>query len=90
MPSRHRLEKKLSQEVDAVDIKGIAVALAFLIGVGVLAGDRDNRSVSEDRQAPSVSMETAPTVTMEKTETLPQSDGHSALSNSSPRLTVFR
>lgn len=89
MSSCHRLEKKLSQEVDEVDIKGIAVALAFLVSVGVFAGDRDSHSVSEDRQVPSASMETAPTVTMEKTKTLEQPED-AALPDTSRGLTVFR
>lgn len=90
MSSHHRLEKKLSQEVADVDVKGIAVAIAFLVGVGVFTGDRDNRSVSQDREAASVSMETAPAVTTEKTRTLQQPDGDSARSDTSRGLTVFR
>lgn len=90
MSSRHRLGKKPSQEVADMDVKGIAVAVAFLVGVGVFTGDRDNRSVNQDREATSASTETAPAVTMEKTRTLQETDGDSALSDTSRGLTVFR
>lgn len=90
MSSRHRSRKKPSQEVADVDVKGIAVAIAFLVGVGVFTGDRDHRSVGQDRQATSASTETAPAVTMERTRTLQQPDGDSAPSDTSRGLTVFR
>ncbi len=64
MPLRHWLEKKLAHEID---IQGIAVALAFLVGVSVLGEGRDNGSVGENQQSPSVSMQLAPTLTMEET-----------------------
>ncbi|NGZ10774.1 MAG: hypothetical protein CV088_15535 [Nitrospira sp. LK70] len=90
MSSRHRLEKKLSQEIDEVDIKGIAVALAFLVIVGVFAGGRDSHSVSGDRQSLSASVQSAPAVTMEKTETLQQPDDDPDLSGTSHGLKTFR
>ena len=87
MPPRHRLEKKLPHEID---IQGIAVALAFLVGIGVFALGRDDRRVSEDRRSPSVSMHIAPILTTEKTETLQQPDEDLALSDTSRRLNAFR
>ena len=87
MPSPHRFEKKLPHEVD---IMGIAVALAFLVSVIVFTGGRNNRSVSEDRQSPSVSMQIAPTLTMEKTETLQHPDDDPDRSDTSPRLSASR
>lgn len=87
MPSRHRLEKKLLEKrlPHDVDLTGIAVALAFLVCVGLFAGDRDN-SGSEDGQSPSVSMHIAPTVTMEKTETLQHPDDDPDLSETSRQI----
>lgn len=87
MPPRHRLEKKLPHEVD---IMGIAVALAFLVSVGLFAGGQDNRKVSEDRESPSVSMHIAPSLTMEKPETLEHPDDDPALSDTSRGLNAFR
>lgn len=92
MPSRHRLEKKLPHEIDIheIDIKEIAVALAFLVGIGVFALGRDDPRVSEDRRSPSVSMQIAPILTTERNETLPQPDGDLTLSDTSRRLNAFR
>jgi hypothetical protein len=87
MPSRHRLEKKLPHHVD---ITGIAVALAFLVSVGLFAGGQDHHSVSEDRQSPSASLQTAPTVTMDKTETLQHPNDDPDLSDTSREFKVFR
>jgi hypothetical protein len=87
MPLRHRLEKKLAHEVD---IKGIAVALAFLLSVSLLAGSRDNPSVNEDRHSPSVSMQIAPILTREETETLQPSDEEADLSDTSHKFSTFR
>jgi hypothetical protein len=88
MPSRHRLEKKLAHEVD---ILGIAVALAFLVVISVFTGGEDDRSVSEDRQPSSASMQIAPALTMEKTEALQQHlDNDPDPSDTSPRLSASR
>ena len=87
MPLRHQLEKKLAHEID---IKGIAVALVFLVSVSVLAEGRDNGSVGLDRQSPSVSMQLAPTLTMEETGTLQDPNDEADLSNTSLRLSTSR
>ncbi|MDC8450611.1 MAG: hypothetical protein LV473_19975 [Nitrospira sp.] len=87
MPSRHRLEKKLPHNMD---IMGIAVALAFLVSVGLFAGGQDNHSVSEDRQSPSASQQTAPTVPMDKTGTLQHPNDDPDLSDTSRELKAFR
>lgn len=87
MTSRHRLEKKLSHNVD---ITGIVVALAFLVGIGLFAGGQDNHSVSEDRQSPSASLQNAPTATMDKRETLQPPNDDLDLSDTSRKLKVFR
>ncbi len=85
MPSHHRLEKKLPHEVD---ITGIAIALAFLVIVGVFAGGRDNRTVSKDGQPPPVSMQVAPTLTIEETEALQQPEDKPDLSDTSLTLSA--
>ena len=85
MPSRHRLEKKLAHEVD---ILGIAVALAFLVSVSMFTGGQGDRSVSEDRQSSSASMQIAPTLTMEKTEVLQHPDDAPDLSDTSFRVST--
>lgn len=87
MPSRHRLEKKLAHEVD---ILGIAVALAFLVSISVFTGGQNDRSVSEDREPSSASMQIAPTLTMEKTEALRHLDDDPDPSDTSPRLSASR
>lgn len=87
MPSRHRLKKKLPHNVD---ITGIVIALAFLVGVALVAGDENDHSVSEDRQSPSASLQIAPAVTMEKTETLQHPNDDPKLPDTSRELTVFR
>ncbi|HWF60129.1 MAG TPA: hypothetical protein VN666_07445 [Nitrospira sp.] len=87
MPSHHRLENKLHHDID---ITGIAVALAFLVSVAVFAGGHDNRSATKDGQSPSASMQIAPTLTMEKTETLQHPDDDPDLSDTSRGLTAFR
>ncbi len=86
MPPRHRLEKELPHDVD---LTGIAIALAFLVCVGLLAGDRDNPG-SEDGQSPSVSMQIAPTLAMEKTETLQHPDGDPDLFDTSREIKSSR
>jgi len=86
MPSRHRLEKKLPHNVD---ITGIAVALAFLVSVGLFAGGQDNHRVREDGQSPSASLQTAPTVTMDETETLQHPNDDPDLFDTSRELKVF-
>ena len=85
MPSHHRLEKKLPHEVD---ITGIAVALAFLVIVGVFAGGQGNRTVSEDGQPPPVSMQVAPTLAIEETEALQQPEDKPDLSDTSLTLSA--
>lgn len=90
MSSRHQIDEKLPQGGDELDIKGIAVALTFLVGVGVFAGDRDNHSVSEDRQSLSASAQIAPTSTLEKTETLQQPDDHPHLSDGAQGFNTLR
>lgn len=85
MPSRHRSERKLPHEVD---ITGIAIALAFLVIVGVFAGGRDNHTVSDDGQSPSVSMQIEPTLTMEEAEALQQPEDKPALSDTLPTLSA--
>ena len=87
MPSRHRLEKKLPHNVD---ITGIAVALAFLMGVALVAGDENDHSVRQDRQSPSASQQTASTVTMDKTEALQHSNDDPDLSDTSREFKAFR
>jgi hypothetical protein len=87
MPSRHRLKKKLPHNVD---ITGIVIALAFLVGVALVAGDENDHSVNEDRQSPSASLQTAPTVTMDKTESLQDPNNDPDLSDTSRELKVFR
>jgi hypothetical protein len=87
MPSRHRLEKKLPHNVD---ITGIAVALAFLLGVGLVAGDEKDHMVNECGQSPSAALQTAPTVTMDKTESLQDPNNDPDLSDTSRELKVFR
>lgn len=87
IPSRHRSEKKHPHNID---ITGIAVALAFLVGIGLFAGDQNDHSVSEDRQSPSASLQTAPTVTMDKTESLQDPNNDPDLSDTSRELKVFR
>ncbi|MDF0666937.1 MAG: hypothetical protein P0119_12805 [Nitrospira sp.] len=73
-----------------MDIKGIVVALAFLVIVGMFAGGRDAHSVSDDRQSLSASAQSAPTLTMEKPETLQQPDDDTDLSDTSHGLNTFR
>jgi len=91
MPSRHRIENKLSHVVDReVDIKGTAVALAFLVSIGVFAGGRDSRTVSEDQQTTSSSMQIAQPLTIEKTETLQHSDDEADRSEASRTFNVSR
>lgn len=87
MPSRHRLEKKLPHDID---ITGITVALIFLVSVAVFAGGHDNRNTTEDGRSPSASMQIAPTVTMEKTESLQKPDDDPDLSDTSHGLNTFR
>ena len=88
MSTRHRAEKSLPHEID---VKGIAVALAFLLGVGVFAVGRDNRPVSEDRRATSDSMQIAqPLIIIEKTETLQHSDDEADRSETSLTFTASR
>jgi hypothetical protein len=87
MPSRHRLEKKLPHNVD---ITGIVIALAFLLGVALVAGDENDHSVSEDRPSSTASLQTAPAVTMEKTESLQDPNDDSDLSDTSGKLKAFR
>ncbi|OQW37561.1 MAG: hypothetical protein A4E19_12840 [Nitrospira sp. SG-bin1] len=65
----HWFGKKLAHELD---VKGSAVALAFLLSVSVFAGDRDHRSLDEERQTKSASGQIEPTVTRENTETSQQ------------------
>lgn len=87
MPSRHRSEKKRAHEVD---VKGIAVALAILVSIGVLAGGRDDRRVGEDRQSPSVSMQLTPALTMENAEALQHPDEEADHSDTSRKLSASR
>lgn len=82
MPSCHRLGTTLSNEV-GIDIKGIAVALAFLVSVSVFAGGRDNPTASEDRESPVVSMHIVPALTIEETGTVRHPDDDTALSGPS-------
>ncbi len=79
MTRRHRLGKILSHKVD-IDIKGIAVALAFLVSVSVFAGNRDNPTASENRTPPVAAMQIAPTSTIEDAETIRRSDDETELS----------
>lgn len=91
MPSRHRLEKKLSHEAATeVDIKGMAVALAFLLSIGLFAGGRDNPTASEDQRSSSASMQTAQPLTSKKTETLQHADDETDHSETSDTFIVFR
>ena len=69
---------------------GIAVALAFLVSVGLLAGGRDNRDASEDGQSSSFSMHIAPTLTKEKAETLQHPEEEADLSDLSRKLSASR
>ena len=45
MPSHHRLPDRIPHKVD---ILGIAVALAILVGIGMFAGNQDQRRMGED------------------------------------------
>jgi len=81
MPPRRQLDKKVPHELD---IKGIAVALAFLLGVGVYAGSRDHRSGGEDQQFQSASMHIEPMSTRDKTKSVQYSDDQADLSDTSP------
>ena len=91
MPSRHRLEKKLSHAVDKeVDIKGIAVALAFLLSISLFAGGRDSPTVSEDRRTSTASMQIAQPLTVEKTEAFQHSDDGTDRSDTSHTFNVSR
>jgi hypothetical protein len=45
MPSHHRLPDRIPHKVDTL---GIAVALAILVGIGLFAGNQDQRSMAED------------------------------------------
>lgn len=87
MPSRPRLEKKPPH---TIDITGIAVALAFLVGVGLFAGEQNDHSASEDRPSSTASLQIAPAVTIEKTESLQDPNDDSELSNTSGELKAFR
>jgi hypothetical protein len=87
MPSRQRVEKTPPHKVD---VMGIAVALAFLVSVGVLAGGRDNPDMSEDGQSSSPSMHIPPALTMEKSEVLQHPNDEADLSDLSPKLSAPR
>lgn len=91
MPSRHRLEKKLSNEADMeVDIKGMAVALAFLLSISLFAGGQDNPTVSEDRRSSSASVQIAQPLTNEKTDTLQHPNDETDHSETSDTFIVSR
>lgn len=69
MSSRHRLKKNLFNEIDReIDIKGMAVAFAFLLSISLFAGGRDSGAVSQDRRSSSASMQIAQPLTIEKSE----------------------
>lgn len=89
MPSRGLREKTRSHEVD---IKGVAVALAFLLSISVFAGGRDDRSVNEDQPSPSVSMQISTPLSTDtgKTEALQTSDKEADFSDTSRRLEASR
>ena len=87
MPSRQPLENTPPHKVD---IMGIAVALAFLVSVGVLSGGRDNRDVIEDGQSSSLSMQIPPALTLEKSEALQHPDDEAEPSDLSPKLSASR
>ena len=87
MPSRHGVKKELPHELD---LKGIAVALAFLLCVGGVAGSRDNRSASEDRQPLSASLHIEPTFVMEKSETVQNPNAEADLPDTSRTSNVSR
>lgn len=87
MPSRHRLEKKPPHNID---IAGIAVALAFLVGVGLFAGDQNDHSASEGRPSSTASLQIAPALTMEKTQSLQDPNDDPELSDTSGELKAFR
>ncbi len=70
MQARQRSRK---QTPDRVDKKGIAVALAVLVGIGVLAAGRDN-SVGKDRQSHSAPLQSDLTSNTRQSGTVPHSD----------------
>ena len=93
MSSHHRLEKKLSPASDdrEVDIKGTAVALAFLLSIGVFAGGRDSRTASENQQTiSSSSMQIAQPLNIERTETLQHPDDEANRFEASRTFNVSR
>jgi hypothetical protein len=67
MPSRHRVKNMQPHELD---FKGIIVAFAVLVSLGVFAGGRDQRPAHEDQQPLSASLHIEPTFAEEKTETV--------------------
>ncbi len=87
MSTRHRAEKSLPHEID---VKGIAVTLAFLLSLGVFAVGRDDRPVSEDQRATSDSLQIAQPLIIEKTETLQHPDDEADRSETSLTFTASR
>lgn len=63
----------IRQTPDRVDKKGIAVALAVLVGIGVLAEGRDN-SAGKDRQSHAAPLQSDLTSNTRQSGTVPHSD----------------
>jgi hypothetical protein len=72
MPLRRRSEGKAHK----LDIKGIAVAIAFLVTVSLFAGGRDAHTAGQNRQSSSISMQTDPTTSTEKTDSIQRTQPH--------------
>lgn len=82
MPLRRRTEKKPPHKFD---IKGIAVAIAFLVTVSLFAGGRDAHTAGQNRSA---SLQIAPTTSTEKTDPIQLQKSH--LPDSSRSLNALR
>lgn len=82
MPLRRRTEEKLPHKLD---IKGMAVAMAFLVAVSLFAGGRDAHTAGQNGSA---SMPIAPTTSTEKTDPIQLKKPH--LPDSSRSLNAVR
>ncbi len=69
MPLRRRSEGKAHK----LDIKGMAVAIAFLLTVSLFAGGRDAHTAGQNRSA---SMQIAPTTSAEKPDPIQRTQPH--------------
>jgi hypothetical protein len=81
MPLRRRSEGKAHK----LDIKGIAVAIAFLLIVSLFAGGRDAHTAGQNRPT---SLQIAPTTSAEKPDPIQLQKSH--LPHSSRSLNALR